>query len=207
MADTRKWKLLGKNPSPGNITIKFNNQTAFSGPLTDTDFMWHEYQGPSSIDLLEDKIIAAGTLTYTQDTDNAKVYSLVPVEITVESGSFGFIDFLWDYAPVINPALSDEEAVIATQGALAMKNASQAIKDAVLAKGGWYMHDPNLYFEGGQDSGDVKTRYNATLNGQPYDFDTNSPGTQNEDNNAVIALQAGDTFTANILILKSPTRM
>lgn len=197
MADTRKWKMLGRDIVEGTMTIKANNTSIYSGNIGTDEFNILDHGGGryTEINVETDRQVAEGNLTYTMDTDNANISTLVPIEISVQSGEFTFLHLLWSHAPIINPALTEEEKAVAMGGESAMRNASQTIKDSVLAKGGYFLYDGNLYYQGGTYE-DSTSRLNVKLNGQ-----TVSPNP-----NGAIELTAGNTLTFDAVVLKAPTR-
>lgn len=197
MADTRNWKMLGRDIAAGTMTIKANNSSIYSGNIGTAEFNISDHGGRYiDINLETDRLVAEGNLTYTMDTNDANISTPVSMEISVQSGGVTFLDFLWNYAPVINPALTEEEKGVAESGGDAMRAASQTIKDSVLAKGGYFLYDGNLYYQGGTAE-DLNARLNVKVNGQSV-----SPNPM-----GAIELTAGDTLTFDAMVSKAPTRI
>jgi len=82
---------------------------------------------------------------YTFD-DSAGTDTQLPVVVTCASGVAHVGMFKYNYAKIINPALTPEELAYVTSGTIS--SAPAQIKADVAAKGGWYIHDETTFAYG-----------------------------------------------------------
>jgi hypothetical protein len=82
---------------------------------------------------------------YTFD-DSAGTDTQLPVVVTCATGAAHVGMFKYNYAPIVNPALTPEELAYVTSGTMA--DAPNAIKLDVQSKGGWYIHDETVFTYG-----------------------------------------------------------
>lgn len=195
MPTTRKYKFMGA-PYAGStidgldMTVSINNQVIHNGPVVGQPWKYAI-------------CVSEGQITFTQEPDIKIQYTMLPVSITVNSGTFYSLVWEWDYAWIVNPLLSPEELVVYNQGDQAMANAPQAMKDDVAAKGGWVVQDVNSYATTNLDN-DPNTRFGVMVNGEPFDFDYGTEPIDYEDQGRGILLSAGYVCTYSQRIFRSP---
>ena len=95
--------------------------------------------------------------------DSAGTDVQLGVVIEVNTGTLAIGMFKYNYARVVNPALTPEELAYVTSGTI--PDAPQAVKDAVVAKGGWYIADPSAYAYGLSPDLTYDNRINETVDG------------------------------------------
>ena len=128
----RLFKLKGNLtalPSTGTVTI--NGTEVFNGTFS---------QGSTDE---SDGFLCE--VAYTFD-DSAGTDTQFPVVVTVATGTAHVGMFLYNYAKIVNPALTPEELAYVTSGTIA--SAPNAIKLDVQSKGGWYIHDETVFTYG-----------------------------------------------------------
>ena len=128
----RLFKLKGNLttlPSTGTVTI--NGTEVFNGTFS---------QGSTDE---PDGFLCE--FAYTFD-DSAGTNIQFPVVVTCASGVAHVGMFKYNYALIVNPALTPEELAYVTAGTT--EDAPDAIKLDVRAKGGWYIHDETAFAYG-----------------------------------------------------------
>jgi hypothetical protein len=128
----RLFKLKGNLkvlPSTGTVTV--NGTEVFNGTFS---------QG--SIDEPDGFLCE---FAYTFD-DSAGTDVQFPVVVTCASGVAHVGMFKYNYAKIVNPALTPEELAYVTAGTIA--DAPAEIKADVAAKGGWYIRDETAFTYG-----------------------------------------------------------
>ena len=99
---------------------------------------------------------------YTFD-DSAGTDTQLPVVVTCTTGVAHVGMFKYNYAPIVNPALTPEELAYVTSGTTA--DAPNAIKLDVQTKGGWYIHDETTFVYGITPELSYDNRTAEVLNG------------------------------------------
>ena len=95
--------------------------------------------------------------------DSAGTDVQLGVVIEVNTGTLAIGMFKYNYALVANPALTPEELAYVTSGTIA--DAPQSVKDAVSAKGGWYLRDASVYAYGLSPDLTYDNRINESIDG------------------------------------------
>jgi hypothetical protein len=95
--------------------------------------------------------------------DSAGTDVQLGVVIEVNTGAAGIGMFKYNYAQVVNPALTPEELAYVTDGTQA--EAPEAVKADVKAKGGWYVRDADAYAYGLTPDLSYDNRINESIDG------------------------------------------
>ena len=140
--------VLGALPSTGTVTV--NGTEVFNGTFS---------QG--SIDEPDGFLCE---FTYTFD-DSASTDVQFPVVVTCASGVAHVGMFKYNYAWIVNPALTPEELAYITAGT--WQTAPAEIQADVQSKGGWYIHDETAFayivYSNGISSEFAALRFKNTL--------------------------------------------
>lgn len=174
----RLFKLKGNLstlPSTGTVTVNGTevfNGTFSQGAVDEPDGFLCEF-------------------AYTFD-DSAGTDTQLPVVVTVATGTAHVGMFKYNYARIVNPALTPEELAYVTAGTIA--DAPDAIKLDVQAKGGWYIRDETAFVYGMTPAIVYDNRTAEVLNGVAL---------PEEDGHLYIPCSAGSVFTFTTIVFSS----
>ena len=174
----RLFKLKGNLstlPSTGTVTINGTevfNGTFSQGAVGEPDGFLCEF-------------------AYTFD-DSAGTNAQFPVVITCATGVAHVGMFKYNYALIVNPALTPEELAYVTAGTT--ENAPDAIKLDVRAKGGWYIHDETVFAYGLTPELCYDNRTTEVLNGVAL---------PEEEGHLYLYMSAGSVLTFTTIVFSS----
>ena len=122
------------------------------------------------VEVFNGELLAGGTdadqylceFSYTVD-DSAGTNVEVDAVVELATGTLGVGMFAYNYAPVVNPALTPEELAYVTDGTQA--TAPEAVKTDVYSKGGWYVRDASAYAYGLTPDLSYDNRTNESIDG------------------------------------------
>ena len=95
--------------------------------------------------------------------DSAGTNVEVDAVVELETGTLGVGMFAYNYAPVVNPALTPEGLAYVTDGTQA--EAPESVKADVYSKGGWYVRDASVYAYGLTPELTYDNRINESIDG------------------------------------------
>ena len=95
--------------------------------------------------------------------DSAGTDVQLGVVIEVNTGAAYIGMFKYNYARVVNPALTPEELAYVTSGTV--PDAPEAVQADVKAKGGWMIYDPSVYAYGLSPELSYDNRINESIDG------------------------------------------
>ena len=167
--------ILSTLPSTGTVTI--NGTEVFNGTFS---------QG--SIDEPDGFLCE---FAYTFD-DSAGTNTQLPVVVTCATGAAHVGMFKYNYALIVNPALTPEELAYVNAGTIA--DAPNAIKLDVQTKGGWYIHDETAFVYGVTPELCYDNRTAEVLDGVAL---------PEEQGHTYISVPAGSTLTFTTIVFSS----
>ena len=128
---------------------------------------------------------------YTFD-DSAGTDTQLPVVVTVATGTAHVGMFKYNYARIVNPALTPEEVVYVNTGTLA--DAPMEIQEDVKSKGGAYIHDETTFAYGLSPELNYDNRTIEVLDGVLL---------PEEDGHLYIPVYTGSTLTFTTIVFSS----
>ena len=130
-------------------------------------------------------------IAYTFD-DSAGTNVELPVVVTVDTGIAFVGMFKYNYAQIVNPALTAEELVYVTAGTIS--TAPAEIKADVKAKGGWYIRDETAFAYGLTPELSFDNRTTEFLDGAQLPEETG---------HLYIKVEAGQVLTFTTIVFSS----
>ena len=167
--------ILSTLPSTGTVTV--NGTEVFNGTFS---------QGSTDE---PDGFLCEFAYTFN---DSAGTDTQFPVVVTVATGTAHVGMFKYNYAQIVNPALTPEELAYVTAGTVA--SAPPEIQADVAAKGGWYIRDGTVFAYGLTPELCYDNRITEVLNGVLL---------PEEDGHLYITCSAGSTLTFTTIVFSS----